>query len=538
MTETKIAPEESNGEKMNGAVAQNGAASGPDDVKPDVKDDVAAKRDLENSDEDDDDDDKSAIARKKRKQEQVSSRHCPYLDTIDRGVLDFDFEKLCSVSLSRINVYACLVCGKYFQGRGNKTHAYTHSVSDGHRVFLNLETKKFYCLPDNYEVIDASLGDILYVLNPTFSTELIKRLETNARESRAFDGTKYTPGVVGLNNIKANDYMNVILQALSHVEGLRNYFLDEANYKDIKRPPGDQSFLLVQRFGELIRKLWNPKNFKAHVSPHEMLQAIVLCSKKKFEITKQGDSGALLPWILNSLHMALGGTKKKKSSIVYQQFMGSMRIHTKKILPTDIDAAKRAELLRTGEYEFRVEESPFLFLTSELPPPPLFKDEFHENIIPQVSLYNILSKFNGVTEKEYKTYKDNFLKKFELIQLPQFIILYIKRFTKNTFFVEKNPTIVNFPVKGIEFGDLLTDELRAKHKHGTTYDLMANIVHDGSPEKGSYKVHVLHKASGKWYEMQDLHVTEILPQMITLTEAYIQIYERRQPDTDNKMETS
>jgi hypothetical protein len=40
---------------------------------------------------------------------------CPYLDTIDRSVLDFDFEKLCSVSLSRINVYACLICGKYFQ---------------------------------------------------------------------------------------------------------------------------------------------------------------------------------------------------------------------------------------------------------------------------------------------------------------------------------------------------------------------------------------------------------------------------------------
>ncbi len=46
-------------------------------------------------------------------------------------------------------------------------------------------------------MIDASLGDILYVLNPTFSSELIKRLETNARESRAFDGTMYTPGVVG-----------------------------------------------------------------------------------------------------------------------------------------------------------------------------------------------------------------------------------------------------------------------------------------------------------------------------------------------------
>ena len=58
--------------------------------------------------------------------------------------------------------------------------------------------------------------------------------------------------------------------------------LDENSYKNVKRPPGDISFLLVQRFGELIRKLWNPKNFKAHVSPHEMLQAVVLCSKKKF----------------------------------------------------------------------------------------------------------------------------------------------------------------------------------------------------------------------------------------------------------------
>ncbi|CAJ0852575.1 8937_t:CDS:2 [Entrophospora sp. SA101] len=32
-----------------------------------------------------------------------------YLDTINRHMLDFDFEKVCSVSLSNLNVYACLV---------------------------------------------------------------------------------------------------------------------------------------------------------------------------------------------------------------------------------------------------------------------------------------------------------------------------------------------------------------------------------------------------------------------------------------------
>ena len=93
-----------------------------------------------------------------------------------------DFEKLCSVSLSRINVYACLVCGKYFQGRGHNTHAYTHSVSDEqHRVFVNLATKKFYCLPDNYEIIDPSLSDIIYVLDPTYTLELINKLETSGK---------------------------------------------------------------------------------------------------------------------------------------------------------------------------------------------------------------------------------------------------------------------------------------------------------------------------------------------------------------------
>ncbi|KAJ0388623.1 hypothetical protein P43SY_010727 [Pythium insidiosum] len=74
-------------------------------------------------------------------------RKCPYLDTIHHQLLDFDFEKVCSVSLSDQNVYACLVCGKYFQGRGRNTHAFTHSVQAGHHVFINLHNDRIYCLP-------------------------------------------------------------------------------------------------------------------------------------------------------------------------------------------------------------------------------------------------------------------------------------------------------------------------------------------------------------------------------------------------------
>lgn len=89
-------------------------------------------------------------------------------------VLDFDFEKFCSISLSNLNVYACLVCGKYFQGRGLNSHAYTHSLEAGHHVYINLQTEKVYCLPDGYEINDPSLDDIRHVLNPRYNYSLMR----------------------------------------------------------------------------------------------------------------------------------------------------------------------------------------------------------------------------------------------------------------------------------------------------------------------------------------------------------------------------
>ena len=88
---------------------------------------------------------------------------CPYLDTVNRQALDFDMEKLCSVTLGNRNVYACLVCGKFFLGRGRGTPAYTHSVQCSHFVFMNISSEieenfaKAYCLPDGYEIQDTSL---------------------------------------------------------------------------------------------------------------------------------------------------------------------------------------------------------------------------------------------------------------------------------------------------------------------------------------------------------------------------------------------
>jgi hypothetical protein len=59
-------------------------------------------------------------------------------------------------------------------------------------------------------------------------------------------------------------------------------------------------------------------------------------------------------------------------------------VKTRKIPPVELEEKVRQRLLLTEEYKETETESPFLYLTCDLPPPPLFKDEVLENIIPQV----------------------------------------------------------------------------------------------------------------------------------------------------------
>lgn len=116
----------------------------------------------------------------------------------------------------------------------------------------------------------------------------------------------YLPGFIGLNNIKKNDHMNVIIHTLLHVPPLRDYLL-LGSFKGKETE-------LVKRFAALAKKLWNPRLFKSQVSPHEFLQEVGRESVGKFTLEKQGDPAEFLGWLLNTLHRHMGGTKKKYSS--------------------------------------------------------------------------------------------------------------------------------------------------------------------------------------------------------------------------------
>ena len=147
-------------------------------------------------DEADELNEQSAYSATARQQAPTEGYSDLYLDTINRSVLDFDFEKLCSVTLSNINVYACLVCGKYYQGRGPKSHAYFHALEVGHHVYINMQTKRVYVLPEGYEVKSKSLDDIKFVVDPRLSKEEVAQLDKEAKDAWDLSGKKYRPGII------------------------------------------------------------------------------------------------------------------------------------------------------------------------------------------------------------------------------------------------------------------------------------------------------------------------------------------------------
>lgn len=511
------------------------------------------------------------MSQKKRKAEtQLSpsnlSEKCPYLSTIDRSSLDFDFEKVCSVSLSPLNVYACLSCGKYFQGRGPQSHAFTHSLQEDHHLFMNLVNQKVYCLPEDYEVNDATLTDIKHNLDPTFDELMLTQIDTLVTPILPLEGKLFFPGIIGLNMIKQGDWLNAVIQSLVRVKPLRNYFLTTTQFKSP----------LLKKFSRLVRKLFNPKRFKSHLSPHEFVEEVSSASNGKIDVREHTDPLVFLSWLLNTLHSHLCEETGDRSSLVSDCLRGKIRIE---------------ETSQEDESVHSVNVVNFFFLSLKLSESPMFKDRQENSIIPQVSLLELLSKFDGSTP-QYTV--DHSVKKFSIDKLPPYLILHFNRFSRNDFFVEKNPSIVTFSLEDLDMSFYLTKhekltkedidgmtlkELKQKcsvykisledckekfhivdklmsflerqrrkqvfHENaslGAKYDLIANICHEGlqrgdenepgsdgliKQDLGTYKVLVQHKPSSKWFTMENLDVDETMTELVPLSQSYIQIWKRK-----------
>ena len=114
-----------------------------------------------------------------------------------------------------------------------------------------------------------------------------------------------------------------MLQSFLRVKKLRGFYLlyeEPDNFTDDQK----SRLLLTQSMSQLFRKIWNPINFKNHVSPHELVQAVTLKSKKMFSIGKQGDPIKFYSWLVNNLHTEM--KDKNGRSIIFDLFQGEMEV--------------------------------------------------------------------------------------------------------------------------------------------------------------------------------------------------------------------
>ena len=334
------------------------------------------------------------------------------------------------MTLKTQNIYCCLVCGKYFQGRGAHTPCHTHSVQCSHYVFINLDNSRIYCIPDNYEVIDASLEDIKFNLKPSFDAEELKNMGKVKKYHKDIFGAHYLPGFVGMNEICETDFMNVTIFALAHVDEIRSFLLANT--------AASSSSVLLKALSDLFRNLWSHKKFKSSVNPHRFVHTLCSLSAKRFDINRREDVKKFLIYLINEMNLTLKSSKQKH--LVHSLFQGKLEIQS-----------------RSKKY-LSVKKSPFMMLSLDLPEFPLFNDkantvDFNQSmllsvnrdkmtLIPEVDLVELLQKYqlqrnqNPESEIPSNVVVENgkvIRKSYKLLKAPKYLFLHINRFVKNNW---------------------------------------------------------------------------------------------------------
>ncbi|KAL7068994.1 ubiquitin carboxyl-terminal hydrolase family protein [Cryptosporidium serpentis] len=461
---------------------------------------------------------------------------CPFLSTINRGVLDFDHEKLCSVTLRNEHIYCCLVCGTNFQGRGKGSIAYCHALEMSHHMFINLHTSRIYCLPDNYEVKEHSLDDIKQYLQPKFDKKLISILDKNCK---TYDGSEYIPGYIGLYNFGKTDALNVVILMLSRIIPLKDFFLyfpiyDSENFQKISKVSLDK---LMFSIIEIVCKIFNPYNFKGMVSPFVLANTIERKSNGLFPVStnteKQSnktsqdaqfvDPMALLSWIIHHMKKKLSKIKLGYQRCFYQDKMSKSKNIIASCIEGQVLNCTKIKGIEPTNLNFSYESmkfvhgstvNSFISLSLNIPLPSVLNPSL-DSRIPQIAIFDLLQ--NKFLENS-STFQKIWL-------LPRYLIIHFKRFSIESFGLEKNPTIISFPIKNLDLLPYLhPDNLHANPN--TKYDLIANIAHKGDTKSGVFTIQMYHSGRNEWYEIENLKVEQILPQALLLTTSYIQLYKQ------------
>ncbi|XP_068228598.1 ubiquitin carboxyl-terminal hydrolase 20-like isoform X1 [Palaemon carinicauda] len=150
---------------------------------------------------------------------------------------------------------------------------------------------------------------------------------------------------------------------------------------------------------------------------------------------------------------------------------------------------------------------------------------------PAVSLHHCLAAFFSADELKgdnmYSCEKccklRNGVKYSKVIQLPEVLIIHLKRFRHEYMFSSKISQYVSFPLHGLDLMPFLHKDCSSEVN---IYDLYAVICHHGTAGGGHYTAYCQNWSNGRWYEFDDQYVTEVSPETVAKCEAYVLFYKK------------
>uniref|UniRef100_A0A8C9E9J6 Ubiquitin carboxyl-terminal hydrolase n=1 Tax=Phocoena sinus TaxID=42100 RepID=A0A8C9E9J6_PHOSS len=118
-------------------------------------------------------------------------------------------------------------------------------------------------------------------------------------------------------------------------------------------------------------------------------------------------------------------------------------------------------------------------------------------------------------------------KKLDLWMLPETLIIHLKRFSYTKFSREKLDTLVEFPIRDLDFSKFVIKPQNESAPELYKYDLIAVSNHYGGLRDGHYTTFACNKDSGQWHYFDDNSVSPVTENQIESKAAYVLFYQRQ-----------
>jgi ubiquitin C-terminal hydrolase len=129
---------------------------------------------------------------------------------------------------------------------------------------------------------------------------------------------------------------------------------------------------------------------------------------------------------------------------------------------------------------------------------------------------------------EYCGRLTNATKQIKIWELPNVMIIQLKRFKSHAGFNRKITTEIGIPIINFNMQNYTSD---IHPQSNTIYDLCAIVDHQGVCDGGHYLAYCKNALNNEWYEYNDSHVThidkEIIGTVLNSDSAYLLFYTRR-----------